>query len=329
MSDVGWGVLGAGWLVTQATAAAIHNADGARLVAAGARDLDRAASIQPDRAYDDYDAMIADPNVEAVYIALANDAHLPWIRAALQAGKHVLCEKPMVLTAAEAERAFADARDAGVMLVEAAWSRWHPRIQRVVELARSGAIGDMTSLLGTFTFSNVPEGNYRLSRARGGGALFDVGIYPLHVLIACLPTTEKLDVSHAQMLMSSPAVSDDAVDLTTKAVLGWGTEGRATVMASFEMPESQRLEVRGSQTTLRIDDDQAFTTWCQPSRLLVGEHTEVFPAVDAYQIMIEQMSARIRTGSGWVLPPADSIRVAHAVDAIQSTAEHVRSDESA
>ena len=317
MTDVGWGVLGAGWLVHQATAAAFHGAEGARLVAAGARDRRRAEAIGPERAYDDYGAVIEDPGVEAVYIALANDAHLPWIRSAIAAGRHVLCEKPMVLNEADARAVFAEAEAAGVLLVEAAWTMWHPRMQRIVELAADGSLGEVTAFLGTFTFDGVPEGNYRLSAARGGGALYDVGIYPLHALVACLPgvgrfTVTDLDVVHGGGL------PDDGVDLTTKAALAWGPGTRASVAASFAMPPSQRLEVRGASSRVRVDDDQAFTSWRAPSQLLVDGHVEEFPAVDAYRVMVEQVSARIRGRDAWVLPPGDSIRVAGAVDAIRS-----------
>jgi len=322
VTDVGWGVLGAGWLVNQATAAAIHSADGARIVAAGARDVVRAEAIGPDRAYDSYDAVLEDPAVDAVYIALANDAHLPWIRAAVAAGKHVLCEKPMVLTAADADLAFAEADAAGVLLVEAAWSRWHPRMQRIVDLAVGGALGEIRDYLGTFTFDGVPDGNYRLSQSHGGGALYDVGIYPLHTLVACLPDVEAFRV--AEVEVAGGGDDADPVDLTTKAALAWGPGTRASVVGSFAMPESQRLTIRGGLASVRVDDDQAFTSWREPSRLLVGERVEKFPAVDAYRLMVEQVSLCIRGGDGWVLPASDSLRVARAVDDIRAAAAGLR-----
>lgn len=323
MTDVGWGVLGAGWLVNQATAAAIHSADGARLVAAGARDARRAEALGPDRAYDSYQAVLEDPAVDAVYIALHNDAHLPWIRAAVAAGKHVLCEKPMVLTVADAEAAFGEAEAAGVLLVEAAWSRWHPRMRRIVDLAVGGDLGTIHDYLGTFTFDGVPDGNYRLSAARGGGALYDVGIYPLHTLLACLPAITALDVVEVEVTGGGDV--GDTVDLTTKAALAWGAGTRASIVGSFAMPDSQRLTIRGTDGSLRVDDDQAFTSWREPSRLLVGQHVEAFPAVDAYRLMVEQVSLRIRGGDGWVLPAADSLRVARTVDAIRARSMGLRS----
>ena len=312
MSDVRWGFLGAGWLASRATAGAVHAARGARLEVAAARDLLRAEGLQPRRAYDSYAAVLADPDVDAVYISLANDAHLPWIIAAIESGKHVLCEKPMVLTADQARQAFAAADSAGVLLVEAVWSRWHPRIERVVELATRGDLGLLESYLGSFTFTGDLTGNYRLRPDAGGGALYDIGIYPLHVLLACLPSDQALEVRNAASDRGGVGV-----DMTTRASVAWAS-GRGSVIASFEMPESQRLVLQGSSGRVRIDDDQAFTSWRQPSALLVDERVEEFPAVDAYRVMFEQVSARIRGEDAWVVPPAASVRVAEAVDAIRS-----------
>lgn len=312
MSDVRWGFLGAGWLATQATGAAVHAASGARLEAVAARDPERAAALEPERVLESYRAVVDDPDVDAVYINLANDAHLPWILESVSAGKHVLCEKPLTLSAAESREAYAAAHAAGVLLVEAVWTRWHPRIRRLIELARRGDLGDLTAYLGTFTFPLEPSDNYRFSAAAGGGALYDVGIYPLHVLLACLPEGTVLDVAAAACDRGGLDV-----DLTTRATVAWGT-GRGSVVASFDMPDSQRLVLDGTEGRVRIDDDEAFTSWRRPSRLIIGDRVEDFPAVDAYQVMFEQVSARIRGEDVWVVPPSASIRVAEVVDAIRT-----------
>jgi predicted dehydrogenase len=311
--SVGWGVLGAGWLVNQATGAAIHNAEGAHLQATGARDLDRARATGARNAYDDYRAVLDDPDVEAVYVCLSNEAHLPWILASLDAGKHVLCEKPLVLTAVEAQQAFQAAEGTGLHLVEAVWTRWHPRMRRIVDLATSGALGSLETYLGTFTFDGVDAGNYRLSPHHGGGALYDVGIYPLHALVACLP-----EIDSVQVLSTEQDLSEDGVDLTTNAILEWSGGTRGSITGSFIMPASQRFSLRGSEGTIRIDDDQAFASWREPTELFVDGIAEHFAAVDAYQLMFEEMSARIAGGHGWLLPAEDSLRVARAVDAIRA-----------
>jgi len=309
VTDVRWGILGAGWIVQQATGAALRSAKGASLQVVAARDLSRAQAVGAARAVTGYRSVIEADDIDAIYIALSNEAHLPWILAAVEAGKHVVCEKPLTLSPQDTKSAFDAAAQAGVLLVEAVWSRWHPRIERIVALCRSGELGDIEAFLGTFTFPEVTPGNYRLDAERGGGALLDVGIYPLHVLAACLPAV-------ALRPSSVERHERDGVDLTTRATLEWEF-GRANVACSFEMPESQRLVVTGSLQTITIDDDQAFTSWQTPTSLTVGSSREIFDAVDAYQRMFEGVTSRILGEDAWVLPRQESERVADIVDLIQ------------
>lgn len=308
---VRWGILGAGWIVKTATAGALRSAPSATLAAASSRDIERARSLEPERSYNAYADLLADDSIDAVYIALTNDQHAPWIHNALAAGKHVLCEKPLTLSAEQTQKAFAAAESADRLLVEAAWSMWHPRMQRLTELAASGAIGPVAEFLGTFTFEGVPEGNYRLDPDLGGGALLDIGVYPLHALVGCLPEITQVRPEVERV------TGGLGVDMTTKARLDFGVQGRGSIVASFAMPESQRLLVRGSDTEVRIPDDQAFTTWREATQLQVGAHTEHFAATDAYQDMFEAVSGRILGREEWILPPADSLRVASLVDLLR------------
>jgi D-xylose 1-dehydrogenase (NADP+, D-xylono-1,5-lactone-forming) len=308
--SVRWGILGAGWIVQQATAQAIHDAPSARLTAVASRDIERARSVNPEQAYNQYQHVLEDDSVDAVYIALANDQHAPWIHRALAAGKHVLCEKPLTLSAEQTQAAFEAADAAGLLLVEAAWSMWHPRMQRIVELASTGALGAIEDFLGTFTFEGVPEGNYRLDPALGGGALLDIGVYPMHALVGCIPDdfSFNADAEHA--------MSNSGVDLTTQARLHLSTGARASIVASFAMPESQRLVVRGDSGEVRVPGEQAFTTWREATSLRIDDVTENFAPTDAYRDMFETVSGRILGRPEWVLPPEASSRVAELVDAV-------------
>ena len=220
-ATVNWGFIGAGGLATGTTAKSLHKAHNANLYAAAARDESRALGLSPKIAYDSYEKLIQDPNIEAVYISLNNDAHLRWILKSLDAGKHVLCEKPMVLNAGETINAYAHAKDKGLLLVEAVWSLWHPRAQRIRELVSSNAIGSPTNYLGTFTFDGVTKGNYRLDPNKGGGALYDVGIYPLHALVALLDEDTQYSLTQAEkenhgeqvdMTMNCLLYTSDAAD---------------------------------------------------------------------------------------------------------------------
>jgi D-xylose 1-dehydrogenase (NADP+, D-xylono-1,5-lactone-forming) len=162
---------------------------------------------------------------------------------------------------------------------------------------------------GPFTYEGVDPTNYRLSAAHGGGALYDIESYPLHARYACLPhinDVSRINVDHIR--------TNDGVDLTTLACLGWMNAAQANIAASCIDPATQALTIRGSEGEVRVDDGQAFTSYHQPSELWVNGHRESFPSVDAYQIMFEQVSARIRGEEAWVLPARDSIRVARTVD---------------
>jgi len=308
---VRWGILGAGWIVQTATADALRHAPSATLAGVAARDINRARALEPEHAYGSYGDLLADDSIDAVYIALTNDQHFPWILNAIAAGKHVLCEKPLTLSAHQTSEVFTAAEKAGVLLVEAAWSMWHPRMRRLTELVSSGAIGTITDFLGTFTFEGVPEGNYRLDPTLGGGALLDIGVYPLHALVGCLPEVRSMRPEVERIS------SESGVDLTTKARLDLGSRGSASIVASFTMPESQRLLVHGADTEVRVPDDQAFTTWREATTLIVGEHLEEFAPTNAYQDMFQAVSARIMGREEWILPPDSSIRVASLVDALR------------
>jgi D-xylose 1-dehydrogenase (NADP+, D-xylono-1,5-lactone-forming) len=182
--SIRWGFLGAGSIATKALRPAVFAAQNATLYAVASRDVARSQSLEPEKIHTSYEDLLNDPDVDAVYISLANDQHCNWSIKALNAGKHVLCEKPIAMNANEA-RSMADAAKANDrLLVEAVWTRWHPRFIRMVELVRNGAIGEIQSIDSSFTFPGSLEGNYRLIPEMGGGSLFDVGPYPLHAFSA-------------------------------------------------------------------------------------------------------------------------------------------------
>lgn len=308
---VRWGFLGAGWIVQTATARALRDAPSATLAAVAARDIERARSLEPESTYGSYAELIDDDSIDAVYIALANDQHAPWIHAAIDAGKHVLCEKPLTMSTQDSARAFEAAEAAGVLLVEAAWSMWHPRMQRLVDVVRSGDIGSLRNFLGTFTFDGVPDGNYRLDPSMGGGALFDIGIYPLHALMAAHPDFAAVNMDVERELGGL------GVDMTTKATLTTGDEFTASVVASFAMPESQRLVFDGADGRVLLPGNQAFTSLREATELMLDDHVEEFAPTDAYSDMFEAVSARILGQDAWILPAESSLRVAALVDALR------------
>lgn len=319
MRPTRWGLLGAGWISRRAIAPALHSAHGAILEVVAARDLSRAQALRPRRtAVDDYALVVDDPDVDAVYIALSNDGHLPWAERALAAGKAVLCEKPLGRNAEEARRMRATAEACGGLLVEATWNLWHPRTGRAAALLASDAIGQVAGVTGSFVFDGVAEGNYRLDPGLGGGALLDVGCYPLTGAAWAIPGA-AVSVDDVAILTGGLGV-----DLTTDARIRLGGVP-VHVRASFVETDFQSLVIEGDHGIIEFTGNDAYTSWLRPSALRVldrdGERVEHFAPVDPYRLMIESVSAAVRGEGGWLPDPGWSLTVAEAMDAILASAQ--------
>jgi D-xylose 1-dehydrogenase (NADP+, D-xylono-1,5-lactone-forming) len=310
---VRWGFLGAGFVASKGVAPAVRAATGAVLQVVAAREVARAAALEPVRAVGSYAEVCEADDVDVVYLSLPNDDHLPWVLTALEAGKHVLCEKPLGLDARQVADMTAAARRSGSMLVEASWNRWHPRTRRVEALLEP--VDGPIEVDAWFTFPGVPDDNYRLEPDRGGGALLDVGCYSIAAALMALG--DDATVSGAEQHIGSTGV-----DLTTTATLA-SDRGRARILASFEQPESQGWTVTAPGLALELPHP-AFTSWREASTLRVVERgierVEEFDACDAYQLMIEAVSARARGDDAWVLPLETSLAVARAVDLVVDAA---------
>ena len=308
---VRWGVLGAG-AIARTMAHAFGQASGAALVAAASRDAGRAAALGAERVHASYDALLADPDVDAVYVALHNDAHAPLAMAALAAGKHVLCEKPLGLSVAEVDAMTAAASDAARLLVEASWYRWHPRVRMVERLLREfEALGAVDYVSAGFTFAGVADGSYRLDPARGGGALYDVGCYVVSAAAWAFGTPPREVVAKA-------GIGPTGVDLTAALTVTFDG-GTADLRCSIAEEPRQWLVVAGERGELDLRD-AAFTAWeGQETELWftspAGSEPETCPAANAYALMVENVSAAIAGAEGWVVPLAESRTTAAILDA--------------
>ena len=320
---VRWGILGAGLISRVALGPAFAASPYCSVVAVGARDAGRAAALVPDAArHGSYESVLSDPAVEAVYIALANDAHVPWALEALRAGKHVLCEKPLGLDATQVASAFAAADRAGLLLVEASWYRWHPRTRQAAAMVAGGALGPVRSVATGFTFSGVAEDNYRMQPGHGGGSLYDVGCYALSAVGWATGWADPRVESVRGL------VAPTGVDLTVDARLAVpgpdGADVAAQVRSSFAEPERQWIEVAARDATLRFGPP-AFTAWHSDATTLDLEWADgraesfAFEACDPYRLMAEAVSRRIRGGDDWLVPPAESEATARALDAVRSS----------
>jgi predicted dehydrogenase len=312
--SIRWGFLGAGSIATKALTPAVHSAKNATLQAVASRDAIRSQSLEPVKVHSTYQDLLDDPDIDAVYISLANDQHCNWSIKALQAGKHVLCEKPIAMNANEA-RSMADAAQANDrLLVEAVWTRWHPRFIRMVELVRNGAVGEIKSIDSSFTFPGSLEGNYRLIPEMGGGSLFDVGPYPLHAFSALTQGNLKMTLNSVER-----NTAPTGVDMTTRLDATINNSISAHALTSFEREEEQKLVVTGSLATIENLGNDAFTSLRNLSILKVGDATEKFAPVDPYQLMVENFGARLLGEPSWILPMNETIHVMQVLDEIAAT----------
>jgi predicted dehydrogenase len=312
-APVRWGFLGAGSIARTALGPAVAAAPNAVLHAAAARDPARAAALGPVRSYGDYAELLADDDVEAVYVALHNDAHLPWTLAALEAGKHVLCEKPLGLDAGEVDRMAAAAGDR--LVVEASWYRWHPRVR--LAQARLPELGAVQHVAAGFTSANDLEGTTGSTRRTGGGALYDVGCYAVS---ACLWA-----VGRGLPRTSSPRERRPTASTSTAArLLARGAPASRPRCTRHRRDLGQWLVITGERGELELRG--------RGLHRLEGGHRAVGlrrarhrararPAADAYAVMVEEVSSVLRGGPGWVLPLAESRQTAAVLDAAFASAD--------
>ena len=310
---ISWGFLGAGWIAQTALAPAVHAAHNATLQAVASRDPDRAKALGANTVYQRYEDLLEDPDIDAVYINLANDQHCQWSIAAMAAGKHVLCEKPIALDYAQAQSMADAAKKYERVLVEAVWSQWHPRFIRALESVQAGDIGHLTNIESSFCFTGNFADNYRLDPAMGGGSLLDVGVYQAHAWAALNPGALDLEISSLEENLSK-----SGVDLTSKISGLLGRTINVDAIASFEMPEQQHLEITGDRGSIEFLGNEAFTSWQKESSLRIGDHVEQFAPVDPYKLMIENFGEHIAGRHNWIMPMEQSLAVMKMIEQIRA-----------
>lgn len=323
MQTIRWGFIGAGNIARGALAPAVHAADGAVLQSVAARDTGRAKALGPAGAvHDFYAGILNDPEVDAVYVSLPNDAHAAWSILALESGKHVLCEKPLAMNSEEVSRMRAAADQTGRLLVEATWNRWHPRTRRAEAIVRSGLIGTVTSVDVGFVIDGVPEGNFRYLPEFGGGALYDLGCYGI---VASLWASGADDSTVAEVVVRDARrrANEHGVDLQTTAHYSLG-ETAVTLECAMDGPGRQWLTVHGTEGSVDFPDD--FVTSRHVSSTLTvggpwGTRTETFAPCDPYQLMVENVGAAIRGDVAYLPPPQESMRMTGVVEALRAACD--------
>ena len=244
---IGWGILGAG-NISNSFASDLPRSLGSRLVAVSSRDLARAEAfagkVGAERAYGSYEQLVSDPDVDVVYVGTTHESHADQTRLALEAGKAVLCEKPFTVSAAEAEPLVRLARDRGLFLMEAMWTRFIPAIRRVVELVADGAVGEVKHVQATYG-NHVPyDIKSRLfDPARAGGALLDLGVYPLTFAWLFLGAPDRVDAA---------ARFRNGADLSTHLLLTHSGGASASLGCSMEIDLPAEGSVYGTEGTIVV-----------------------------------------------------------------------------
>jgi len=327
MTKVRWGVLGVAGIAVRRVIPAMQKGRLSQIVAIASRDLAKAEAAARQfgipKAYGSYEEMLADPQIEAVYNPLPNHLHVPWSIRAAEAGKHVLCEKPIGLNAAEARRLMAARDRTGVIMGEAFMVQTHPQWVRTVELVRSGRIGRLRGAVGSFGYFLMQADNVRNIREFGGGGLLDIGCYPIKVSRMVFGE-EPLRVAAA--MERDPGFG--GVDILTSAVLQYPS-GHCVFTCGTQLVPHQSMQFVG--TTGRISIDIPFNPITDEiSRLRIDDGSDVtgagilveeFPPCDQYTIQGDEFSRAIRQGGPPPVPLEDAVRNMEVIDAVFRAAE--------
>jgi len=322
---VRWGVLGVASIAVRRTIPGMQKGAWSEVAAIASRDLrkaeDAARKLGVPKAYGSYEELLADPDIEAIYNPLPNDLHVPWSIKAAEAGKHVLCEKPLSTMVALARRLLAVRDRTGVKIGEAFMVRTHPRWLRARELIRGGRIGELRSISGQFSYFNRDPANIRNIRESGGGALLDMGCYPI--------TLSRFIYGEEPVRVFGDIERDPETltDRLTSAILDFPS-GQSTFTCSTQLVHFQRMQFLGTLGRMEIQypinplNDQ-------PSQILIDEAqvaggpvlSESFEYADQFTIQGDLFSKAIRENGVVAVPIEDSIRNVAVIEAVFRSAE--------
>jgi predicted dehydrogenase len=326
VAELRWGVLSTARIGTTMVVPAMQAADRCRVTAIASRSADRARecaeALGIERAHGSYEDLLADPDVDAVYIPLPNHLHATWTIAAATAGKHVLCEKPLALSAADAQRMVDACAEADVLLMEAFMYRLHPSWVAVRELVRSGRIGEVRAVEVWFSYYNDDPANIRNILDVGGGALWDVGCYGVNAA--------RL-VFDAEPVRVEAAVRRDptsGVDVLSSALLEF-SDGTATVTCSTRVEPDQRVHIYGERGRVSVGipfnippdlPTEVFVTHGGKPPVDPNTDTLRFEPANQYTIQAEAFARSVLDGEPSPIPPADGVANTRALERIFAAA---------
>lgn len=316
---VKWGILSTA-LINDLFIAGARQSPDVEVAAVASRDAARAEAYARERgierACDSYEALLADPEVEVVYISLPNSLHVDWSIRALEAGKHVLCEKPLSRRAADVERAFETAAREDRVLMEAFMYRHHPQTRRVTELIEQGAVGRVRVVRAQFSFAARDAANIRLSAALDGGALMDVGCY-------CV-SGARLIAGEPERVGAEQALGGDGVDVAFAGTMRCAGDVVAHFDCGLALAPRDELEIVGEDGALFLDDP-----WhCRRPVIELRRDGRVqrieIETADPYRLEAENMSAAVRGDAEPLLRREDALGQARSIEALYQAADSGR-----
>jgi predicted dehydrogenase len=325
-TKIRWGVLSTAKIGLTKVLPAMQKGELTTIAAISSRSLESArkaaASLNIPKAYGSYEELLADPDIDAIYNPLPNDLHVPWTIKAAEAGKHVLCEKPISLTVAEAKSLIAVRERTNVKIGEAFMVNSHPQWIRLRELLNEGRIGDLRSINGYFSYFNINPDNIRNKIDQGGGALMDIGCYLVHAARYAFAAEPSRAIS---LIDRDPVMQTDRL---TSAILDFPA-GQAIFTCSTQLVPAQRITFFGTKGRIEIEipfnapPDRPTRLFLDDGSDLSGAHTitETFPVCDQYSLQGDAFSRAILSNTPPPVPLEDAIKNMAVIEAIFQSAK--------
>src|ERR1700726_2568792 len=323
---VSWGVLGVANIAVKKVLPAMQRGEWCQIAAIASRDLQRAEQAAKElgisKFYGSYEELLADPEIEAVYNPLPNHLHVPWSIKAAEAGKHVLCEKPIGLTVPEAMSLLRTRDRTGVKIEEAFMVRTHPQWCKAIDLVKTKKIGEVRSVMGYFSYFNQDPKNIRNIRDYGGGALMDIGCYLVYV------SRLIFGEEPARVVANIERDPEMGTDILTSGILHFPS-GQSIFACSTQVAPYQRVQIIGTKGRIEIEipfnapPDRPCRIFRDEGGDLSGRSAEVleFEVCDQYTIQGDLFSKSIREGTELAVPLEGSIRNMAVINAIFRSAE--------
>lgn len=313
-----WGIIGCAGIAMRSVIPGIQQSETGQVAAIASRGLKKArqtaGQLNIPKAYGSYEELLADSEIEAVYIPLPNHLHKEWTIRAAKAGKHILCEKPLAMNADEAQEMAEACENAGVVFAEAFMYRYHPRYMMIRDILSSGEIGELRGIHGTFTFNNSSDmNNVRYKQEWGGGSLYDVGVYPISAARMLLGKEPQAATVHAFF-----SDKHGHVDMMASGILEFDRGIALTFDCGMWAASRNKLEILGSEGRIEVpsafvvnqDEEDNFYMYTKNGR----KEVEV-PRLNQYALQADAIGKSIRYGEPLPYPATDAVLNMKVLDA--------------